>query len=64
LQVVQGITPTMSGVHMLPMVFGMLISSTARHDLPRQLEDRPKRLTLVRTGVAGQPLSSNAGRAG
>jgi EmrB/QacA subfamily drug resistance transporter len=28
LQVVQGITPTMSGVHMLPMVFGMLISST------------------------------------
>ncbi|WP_405839555.1 DHA2 family efflux MFS transporter permease subunit [Streptomyces sp. NBC_01518] len=29
LQVVQGITPTMSGVHMLPMVFGMLISSTA-----------------------------------
>jgi len=28
LQVVQGITPTMSGVHMLPMVFGMPISST------------------------------------
>ena len=28
LQVVQGITPTMSGVHMLPMVFGMLLSST------------------------------------
>lgn len=28
LQVVQGISPTMSGVHMLPMVFGMLISST------------------------------------
>jgi EmrB/QacA subfamily drug resistance transporter len=28
LQVVQGVTPTMSGVHMLPMVFGMLLSST------------------------------------
>ncbi|MFD3656959.1 DHA2 family efflux MFS transporter permease subunit [Streptomyces sp. NPDC058620] len=28
LQVVQGISPTMSGVHMLPMVFGMLITST------------------------------------
>ncbi|WP_318210986.1 MFS transporter [Streptomyces sp. SJL17-1] len=29
LQVVQGVTPTMSGVHMLPMVAGMLITSTA-----------------------------------
>ncbi|MGW7441575.1 DHA2 family efflux MFS transporter permease subunit [Streptomyces sp. NPDC054849] len=29
LQVVQGVSPTMSGVHMLPMVLGMLISSTA-----------------------------------
>ncbi|MET8023301.1 MDR family MFS transporter [Streptomyces avermitilis] len=29
LQVVQGVTPTMSGVHMLPMVAGMLLSSTA-----------------------------------
>ncbi|MGW3014803.1 DHA2 family efflux MFS transporter permease subunit [Streptomyces longwoodensis] len=29
LQVVQGVSPTMSGVHMLPMVFGMLLSSTA-----------------------------------
>ncbi|WP_399091525.1 DHA2 family efflux MFS transporter permease subunit [Streptomyces sp. BBFR2] len=29
LQVVQGVTPTMSGVHMLPMVLGMLLSSTA-----------------------------------
>ncbi|MFC9248086.1 DHA2 family efflux MFS transporter permease subunit [Streptomyces sp. NPDC057136] len=28
LQVVHGISPTMSGVHMLPMVFGMLITST------------------------------------
>ncbi|KPC58742.1 MDR family MFS transporter [Streptomyces chattanoogensis] len=29
LQVVQGVSPTMSGVHMLPMVLGMLLSSTA-----------------------------------
>ncbi|MFF5159989.1 DHA2 family efflux MFS transporter permease subunit [Streptomyces sp. NPDC000348] len=28
LQVVHGVTPTMSGVHMLPMVAGMLLSST------------------------------------
>ncbi|RLL66591.1 MFS transporter [Streptomyces sp. Z26] len=28
LQVVHGVTPTMSGVHMLPMVAGMLVSST------------------------------------
>ncbi|MFJ3652263.1 DHA2 family efflux MFS transporter permease subunit [Streptomyces nigra] len=28
LQVVQGISPTLSGVHMLPMVAGMLLSST------------------------------------
>ncbi|WP_149183366.1 MFS transporter [Streptomyces sp. TRM49041] len=29
LQVVQRVTPTMSGVHMLPMVLGMLLTSTA-----------------------------------
>lgn len=29
LQVVHDITPTMSGVHMLPMVFGLLLTSTA-----------------------------------
>ncbi|KNB52918.1 MDR family MFS transporter [Streptomyces caatingaensis] len=29
LQVVKGVTPTLSGVHMLPMVAGMLIASTA-----------------------------------
>ncbi|MFK8911441.1 DHA2 family efflux MFS transporter permease subunit [Streptomyces sp. YS-3] len=28
LQIVQGVTPTMSGVHMLPMVFGLLLTST------------------------------------
>ncbi|GAA0603428.1 MDR family MFS transporter [Streptomyces crystallinus] len=29
LQVVQGVSPTMSGVHMLPMVLGLLLTSTA-----------------------------------
>ncbi|OXS31218.1 MDR family MFS transporter [Streptomyces sp. XY006] len=29
LQVVQGVSPTMSGVHMLPMVLGLLLASTA-----------------------------------
>ncbi|MGW1884184.1 DHA2 family efflux MFS transporter permease subunit [Streptomyces sp. NPDC001970] len=29
LQVVQGVSPTLSGVHLLPMVFGMLLTSTA-----------------------------------
>jgi EmrB/QacA subfamily drug resistance transporter len=29
LQVVRGVTPTMSGVHMLPMVLGLLLASTA-----------------------------------
>lgn len=29
LQVVQGVSPTLSGVHMLPMVAGMLVASTA-----------------------------------
>ncbi|MCX5412878.1 MDR family MFS transporter [Streptomyces sp. NBC_00059] len=33
LQVVHGISPTMSGVHMLPMVLGMLITSTGSGQL-------------------------------
>ncbi|MCC3769728.1 MFS transporter [Streptomyces sp. UNOC14_S4] len=33
LQVVQGVTPTLSGVHMLPMVAGMLIASTVSGQL-------------------------------
>ncbi|MEV8361676.1 MDR family MFS transporter [Streptomyces niveus] len=28
LQIVQGVSPTLSGVHMLPMVFGLLLTST------------------------------------
>ncbi|WP_372505731.1 MDR family MFS transporter [Streptomyces macrolidinus] len=33
LQIVHGITPTLSGVHMLPMVLGMLLSSTGSGQL-------------------------------
>ncbi|MCH0539019.1 MFS transporter [Streptomyces sp. MUM 203J] len=33
LQVVQGVSPTMSGVHMLPMVIGLLLTSTASGQL-------------------------------
>ncbi|MFI8516771.1 DHA2 family efflux MFS transporter permease subunit [Streptomyces sp. NPDC085481] len=33
LQVVQGVSPTMSGVHMLPMVAGMFLTSTASGQL-------------------------------
>ncbi|GES29269.1 MFS transporter [Streptomyces angustmyceticus] len=33
LQVVQGVTPTLSGVHMLPMVCGMLLASTGSGQL-------------------------------
>lgn len=33
LQIVQGVSPTMSGVHMLPMVAGMLVSSTVSGQL-------------------------------
>ncbi|MBT2406489.1 MULTISPECIES: MFS transporter [unclassified Streptomyces] len=33
LQVVRGVSPTMSGVHMLPMVLGMLIASTGSGQL-------------------------------
>ncbi|KWT59885.1 disulfide bond formation protein DsbA [Streptomyces albus subsp. albus] len=33
LQVVKGVSPTMSGVHMLPMVIGMLLSSTGSGQL-------------------------------
>ncbi|QNP63089.1 MDR family MFS transporter [Streptomyces genisteinicus] len=33
LQIVRGVSPTMSGVHMLPMVFGMLLTSTVSGQL-------------------------------
>ncbi|MFJ3894419.1 MULTISPECIES: DHA2 family efflux MFS transporter permease subunit [unclassified Streptomyces] len=50
LQVVQGITPTMSGVHMLPMVFGMLISSTTSGQIVSRT-GRWKVFPIAGTGV-------------
>ena len=50
LQVVQGVTPTMSGVHMLPMVFGMLLSSTASGQIVSRT-GRWKVFPIAGTGV-------------
>ncbi|MFH8284528.1 MDR family MFS transporter [Streptomyces antibioticus] len=50
LQVVQGVSPTMSGVHMLPMVFGMLLSSTVSGQLVSRT-GRWKMFPVAGTGV-------------
>ncbi|MFE6757486.1 DHA2 family efflux MFS transporter permease subunit [Streptomyces sp. NPDC057684] len=50
LQVVQGISPTMSGVHMLPMVIGLLLSSTASGQIVSRT-GRWKVFPVVGTGV-------------
>ncbi|MGW2723731.1 MDR family MFS transporter [Streptomyces sp. NPDC001492] len=50
LQVVQGVTPTMSGVHMLPMVFGLLLSSTASGQIVSRT-GRWKVFPIAGTGV-------------
>ncbi|MFE6839448.1 DHA2 family efflux MFS transporter permease subunit [Streptomyces sp. NPDC057705] len=50
LQVVQGVSPTMSGVHMLPMVIGMLISSTASGQIVSRT-GRWKVFPIAGTGV-------------
>ncbi|MFE7166016.1 DHA2 family efflux MFS transporter permease subunit [Streptomyces sp. NPDC057616] len=50
LQVVQGVTPTLSGVHMLPMVFGMLLSSTASGQIVSRT-GRWKVFPIAGTGV-------------
>lgn len=55
LQVVQGITPTMSGVHMLPMVFGMLISSTTSGQIVSRT-GRWKVFPIAGTGVTALGL--------
>ncbi|MGW3109302.1 DHA2 family efflux MFS transporter permease subunit [Streptomyces sp. NPDC001100] len=55
LQVVQGISPTMSGVHMLPMVFGMLISSTASGQIVSRT-GRWKVFPIAGTGVTALGL--------
>lgn len=50
LQVVHDITPTMSGVHMLPMVFGLLITSTGSGQIVSRT-GRWKVFPIVGTGV-------------
>src|SRR5690349_12041756 len=52
LQVVHDITPTMSGVHMLPMVAGMLLSSTGS----RQIVSRTGRWTVF--PIAGTAVTT------
>ncbi|MFD3546855.1 DHA2 family efflux MFS transporter permease subunit [Streptomyces sp. NPDC058655] len=55
LQVVQGVSPTMSGVHMLPMVLGMLISSTASGQIVSRT-GRWKLFPIAGTGVTALGL--------
>ncbi|MDT9698490.1 MFS transporter [Streptomyces sp. P17] len=50
LQVVQGVTPTMSGVHMLPMVLGLLLASTASGQIVSRT-GRWKVFPIAGTGV-------------
>lgn len=55
LQVVQGVSPTMSGVHMLPMVAGMLLSSTASGQIVSRT-GRWKVFPIAGTGVTALGL--------
>ncbi|WP_405481544.1 DHA2 family efflux MFS transporter permease subunit [Streptomyces sp. NBC_00009] len=55
LQVVQGVSPTMSGVHMLPMVIGLLLSSTASGQIVSRT-GRWKVFPVVGTGVTALGL--------
>ncbi|MEV2214719.1 MFS transporter [Streptomyces sp. NPDC050997] len=50
LQVVQGVTPTLSGVHMLPMVLGLLLASTFSGQVVSRT-GRWKVFPVVGTGV-------------
>lgn len=50
LQIVQGVSPTMSGVHMLPMVLGLLLSSTASGQIVSRT-GRWKVFPILGTGV-------------
>ncbi|MFF0158060.1 DHA2 family efflux MFS transporter permease subunit [Streptomyces sp. NPDC005263] len=50
LQVVQGVTPTLSGVHMLPMVLGLLVASTFSGQVVSRT-GRWKVFPVVGTGV-------------
>ncbi|TXS42467.1 MDR family MFS transporter [Streptomyces sp. OR43] len=55
LQVVHGITPTMSGVHMLPMVFGLLITSTVSGQIVSRT-GRWKVFPVLGTGITAVGL--------
>ncbi|TJZ55556.1 MFS transporter [Streptomyces piniterrae] len=55
LQVVQGVSPTMSGVHMLPMVLGMLLSSTGSGQIVSRT-GRYKIFPIAGTGVVAVGL--------
>ncbi|MFV0136257.1 MDR family MFS transporter [Streptomyces sp. HMX87] len=55
LQVVQGVTPTMSGVHMLPMVIGLLLASTASGQIVSRT-GRWKVFPIAGTGVTALGL--------
>ncbi len=55
LQVVQGVTPTMSGVHMLPMVIGLLLASTASGQIVSRT-GRWKVFPVAGTGVTALGL--------
>lgn len=55
LQVVHDITPTMSGVHMLPMVFGLLITSTVSGQIVSRT-GRWKIFPILGTGITAVGL--------
>ncbi|MGW7595996.1 MDR family MFS transporter, partial [Streptomyces rubiginosohelvolus] len=55
LQIVHGITPTMSGVHMLPMVFGLLITSTVSGQIVSRT-GRWKVFPIAGTGITAVGL--------
>ncbi|AXG77605.1 MFS transporter [Streptomyces paludis] len=55
LQVVQGVTPTMSGVHLLPMVLGLLLTSTLSGQIVSRT-GRWKVFPILGTGVTAVGL--------
>ncbi|MFF9910696.1 DHA2 family efflux MFS transporter permease subunit [Streptomyces sp. NPDC013457] len=55
LQVVQGVTPTVSGIHMLPMVLGMFITSTVSGQIVSRT-GRWKVFPIAGTGVTALGL--------